>query len=450
MNIIPGEAFALLHPFASVFTQPTFQRFVVVLLGAILTTGRRTMANILRTVGGLAKGDTSSFNRVFSQARWSGLQAACILARFIIRHFYPQGVILLAGDDTVDEHRGKKVYGKSRHRDAVRSSHSYTAHRYGHKWVVLAILVRFPFTQRYWALPVLVALYRSPKDNQARGRKHKTPVELMRLMLAILMRWFPGRQFLFAGDGGFGTHELARFAHGSQSRVTLVSRFYANANLYDPPPVAKKSNKAGRPRLKGGKKPSPQDVVKKTRQRHRLTVAWYGGGVRKVEVVSAVAHWYKAGEGLVPVRWVFVHDRTGTHRDDYLFTTDLSLTPTAIIEAFTRRWNIETTFEEMRAYLGLETTRGWTRLTVLRAAPCLFGLYSVIALLFWKLPPKLKKDKAVMWQGKKETTFSDAITAVRRWLWTNWVFETSGHHQAFSKLPWRFKHTLLYALAPAA
>jgi hypothetical protein len=277
MSIIPTEAALLLPEFAPVFTQPTYRRFMILLLGTILTTGRRTVANVLRTVGDVAHGAPSSFHRVLSSTRWSGLQLACVLARFIVRHFYPEGVILLAGDDTVDEHRGKKVYGKSRHRDAVRSSHSYTAHRYGHKWVVLAILVKFPFATRYWALPVLVTLYRSPKDNKARGRQHKTPVELMRLMLRLLLRWFPDRQFQFAGDGGFGTHQLARFAHQSHGRLTLVSRFYAAANLYDPPPQ-RKNKKGGRPRLKGAKKPAPQDVVAKKQQpRQRLTVAWYGG-----------------------------------------------------------------------------------------------------------------------------------------------------------------------------
>lgn len=450
MSIIPLEAAWLLGEFAPVFTQPTFRRSMLLLLGAILTTGRRTVANVLRTVGNLAQGDPSSFQRVLSSARWSGLQLACALTRVIVRCFYSSGVILLAGDDTVDEHRGKKVYGKSRHRDAVRSSHSYTAHRYGHKWVVLSILVKFPFARRYWALPVLVALYRSPKDNRARGRPHKTPVELMRLLLRILLRWFPGRDFQFAGDGGFGTHELSRFAQQSGGRLSLVSRFRGDANLYAPAPPARKSKKGGRPRLKGAKMPSPQDVVAKATNRQRLTVAWYGGTVRRVEVVTAIGHWYKSGEGLMPVRWVYVHDRSGTHRDDYLFTTNVNMTPQEIIEAYTRRWNIETTFEEMRAHLGLETTRGWSRWTVLRAAPCLFGLYTVVTLLYWGLPRRYKDGVRLSWAGKTETTFSDAITAVRRWLWTGWVFETTGHDHAFAKLPRRLRSTLLYALAPAA
>jgi len=119
-----------------------------------------------------------------------------------------------------------------------------------------------------------------------------------------------------------------------------------------------RGKKNGRPRKKGRKLPAPQEVVKRS-ARSRLAVAWYGGGTRRLAVVWGVGHWYKNGEGLVAIRWVFVHDRTGTHRDDYFFTTDLAMTPKTIVETFTRRWSIETTFQEMRAYLGLETTRGW-------------------------------------------------------------------------------------------
>jgi hypothetical protein len=153
---------------------------------------------------------------------------------------------------------------------------------------------------------------------------------------------------------------------------------------------------------------------------------------------------------LVPVRWVFVHDCTGTHRDEYFFTTDVALTPQEVIERFTGRWSIETTFQEMRAYLGLETTRGRTPNTVLRAAPCLFGLFSVVALLYAQLPTRYTRQHAVEWVNKCDVTFSDAITAVRRWLWQEWVFATPDHATAFAKLTRPLKAILLYALAPAA
>jgi hypothetical protein len=111
-----------------------------------------------------------------------------------------------------------------------------------------------------------------------------------------------------------------------------------------------------------------------TAPRTRLQVTWYGGGRRDVAVVSGTAQWYKVGQGLVAVRWVFVHDRSGTHRDEYVFATDLTITVAEVIEHYVGRWNEETTFQEMRSYLGLETTRGWKEPTVLRMAPCLFGL----------------------------------------------------------------------------
>jgi len=433
--------------FESAFTTAaTFVRVKLLGVAAILTTGRRTVRNLLRTVAGLTEGDPSSYHRVLSLAQWSGLTLASLLTRFLIRHFWPHGRIPLVGDDTVTEHPGPKVHGKARHRDPVRSSHSYTAWRWGHKWVVLAILVHLPFARRPWALPVLVALYRSPQDNQKRGRPHRTPAQLQQLLLRLLLRWFPDRQFLFAGDQNYGSHEMARLAPRSHGRLHVVSKFSPKARLYEPaPPYAGH----GRPRVKGAKLPTPQEVVAQA-PRTRLKVAWYGGGQRAVEVVSGTGHWYKAGQGLVPVRWVYVHDVTGTHRDEYFYSTDVELTPQEIIEAYTGRWNIETTFEEARAYLGLESTRGWCERTVGRAEPCLLGLYSVVALMYWLLPPADQDQGVVEWEGKETVTFSDAISAVRRWLWTHWVFPQAGHAQTFAKLPQAFRQLLLDALAPAA
>jgi hypothetical protein len=478
MLVIPSFAQPLLSQFAPVFWQPTYQRFLLLLVAAVLTTGRRTVSNLLRSVAGLASGDPSSYHRVFSKRRWSSLRLARILVTFILDHCVADGPISLAGDDTVDEPRGAQVHGKGCHRDPVRSTHSFTAYRWGHKWVVLTILVTFPFAVRPWALPVLVALYRCVDKvrtkSQAKGRRkarkvkakakakrrtrvkaatatrrHKTPSELMRQLLAVLIHWFPDRQFVFAGDGGYGTHALASFAHRHRRHLSLVSLFYPNANLYDEPPaVVGKRN--GRPRKKGAKRPSPEAVVAATSVRTAWNVSWYGGGRRDVETVGGTGQWYKGGAGLVPVAWVFVRDRTGTHRDSYLFSTDLALTAQQVIETYTGRWSIETTFQELRAYLGLETTRGWKQSTVLRAAPCLFGLYSVVALLYSQLPADMARPGAVAYRGKTEPAFSDAITAVRRQLWLEGVFESHGQTEVFQNLPRPFQAVVLAALAPAA
>lgn len=200
-DLLPRPTRALFDTLGRAFTRPTALRFSLLLVAALVTVGRHTVANLLRTLGPLVPGDASSYRRVFSRRRWSSWRLAKLLTGWVIEHLLPHGPIFLAGDDTVDEHRGKKVYGKARHRDPVRSTHTYTAFRWGHKWVVLAVLVPFPFTRRRWALPVLVALYRSKEDNRRLGRRHKTPPELLRQLLCVLLRWFPDRRFIAAADG---------------------------------------------------------------------------------------------------------------------------------------------------------------------------------------------------------------------------------------------------------
>ena len=122
----------------------------------ILTAWRRTAAILLRTAGPLAVGAPSSYRRLLSQARWSPLRLAEVLARRVVALPPADAEIVLVGDDTVFSHAGKRVFAKARHRDPLRSSHAFTAWRYGHKWVVLAVLVRFPFSGRPWTLPALV------------------------------------------------------------------------------------------------------------------------------------------------------------------------------------------------------------------------------------------------------------------------------------------------------
>jgi hypothetical protein len=444
--ILPPEAHALVQVLALHFTSPTYQRFSALLVAALVTTGRRTVANLLRTLRHLAPGHRTDYQRVLSRAPWSGLALGCALMRFVLDHVLPAGPVMLVGDDTVDGHKGPKVYGKARHRDAVRSSHSYTAWRYGHKWVVLAVLVKFPFATRPWALPVLIDLYRSEEDHRARGRPHRTPAQLMCRLLRLVLVRFPGRTFVFVGDSGYGTHAVARFCHRHRGRLTLVSKLHPDANLFDPPPPYAGK---GRPRVKGARLPKPRQVATATPLLAAMTVSWYGGGTRRVGTVHRTGHWYKAGEGLVPLRWVFVRDATGTHRDEYFFTTDLGLSVSAVIAAYCGRWNIETTFQELRSELGLETTRGWRQKTVLRAAPCLFGLYSVVAILFHALPES-KRTGAVEWPGKTGTTFSDAVASVRRWLWAEALLPQAGQNMGLEKLPEPMRELLLTALAPAA
>ena len=257
MILLP-EAQPLLDAFRPVFTQPTFHRFVTLFGSAILTTGRRTVANILRTAAPITKGHVTTYQRVFSSAEWSALRLACQLCRLVLALIPSEQTVNLVGDDTVDGHPGRLVYGNARHRDPVRSSHGYTAWRYGHKWVVLAVLIRFPWANRPWALPVLVDLYSSEEEDRKRRRPHRTPSQIMATLLRIMLLWFPDRRFVFVGDSGFGTHDLARFVHRHRARLSLVSKFHPEANLFEPP---QPYSGQGRPPVKGARRPKPRQAV---------------------------------------------------------------------------------------------------------------------------------------------------------------------------------------------
>ena len=446
---LPDFAVPLLRIFQPAFTQPPYNRFLVLLLGALLTTGRCTITNLLRTARLQGSGHMSSYHRVFSHRQWSSWRLARALMTFLLTHMVPTGPVFLAGDDTVAEHPGPKVFGKGRHRDGVRSTHSYTAYRWGHKWVVLSVLITLPGATRPWALPVLVALYCSPEWHPTHRRRHKTPAHLARLLLARLIRWFPERQFMFVGDTGYGTSETARFCSKYRRHLTLVSKFYGDAALYELPPPRPRATR-GRPRVTGKQRPSPQEVVAKTAQRTQLIVAWYGGAHRAIEVVTGTGSWYRMGEALVAVRWVYVHDCTGTHRDAYFFTTHITMRPQQLVECYPQRWSMETTFQECREYLHLESTKGYCQRTVLRCTPCLFGLYTLVVLLYVQLPASARMRGAVVWQGKSTVTFSDMMTCVRRAIWQLWLLPTPEDRQGFATLSRSLQDTILYALAPAA
>jgi DDE superfamily endonuclease len=138
---LPDFALPVLSTFQPAFFATTYNRFLVLWLRALLTPGRQTITNIVRTVRHHVTGDVSSYHRVFSQRRWSAWELARRLLSFLLSYVVPTGPVLLAGDDTVAERPGPHVFGKARHRDGVRSTHSYTAYRWGQKWVVLSVLV---------------------------------------------------------------------------------------------------------------------------------------------------------------------------------------------------------------------------------------------------------------------------------------------------------------------
>jgi IS4 transposase len=234
------------------------------------------------------------------------------------------------------------------------------------------------------------------------------------------------------GDGGYASHELARFCYQHGERAALVSKFSDDAGLYDPPP--QKTKGRGRRRVKGRKRLSPGKVVEK--QGLRPTVAkWYGVTDRDVELCDGRGNWYKSGQGLVPIHWVFIRDVTGTRRDEYYYTTHLDFTAEDIVSLYTTRWTIEITFQELRAHLGFETPRQRVKNSVLRMGPCLMGLFSVVTLIYYE---HLKRHAVCTCDRpcytKSEPTFTDAMVAVRRLFWEETIFAQPYFRKACQKL----------------
>lgn len=160
-------------------------------------------------------------------------------------------------------------------------------------------------------------------------------------------------------------------------------------------------------------------------------------------MVEGQGHWDRIGKALVAVRWVFVRDRSGSRRDEYYFTTDPTLEMRKLIEWYTWRWSIETTFQELRAHLGLESARGWCRNTVLRWSPCQFGLFTIVSLIYHGhqqrhgLAPKVRKGYV-----KTQPTFSDAMSTVRRLFWRETIFAHPRFAKTVEKIPRRFRERL--------
>jgi hypothetical protein len=452
MLSLPSVAEPLLSRFSIGFTKPTFQRATVLFVGFILTLGRRTVTRVLHTMQGLCPGHFSDYHRVFSRAPWLYWQLARVHAAIILELIPLDQPVVLPVDDTAAQHKGGLVYGKCRHRDACRSTRTFTAWVWGHRWVVLAVNVKFPFATRPWALPVLAALYLGRKYNETRGHRHRTAIELAMPLIAKLIRWFPDRKFIVLGDGGYASHGLARFCHKRRRQLTLVSLLHPRAHLCDAP-VAPKKGQMGRRRVRGAKLPHPEQTVAGVKRRERTTVDWYGGKCRKVSIVSSKAHWYKATEGLVPISWVHVHDLEGTHEDRYFYSTDPTMDPRTIIGLYTARWSIEVTFQEVRQHLGFATPRNWTKKSVLRTVPFLLGLFSIVSVLYHKhacAKGRTPKPPTYPWYAKAEITFSDALTTVRRLFWAETVFSEALPHGDLNKLPPKLREMLFDHLATAA
>jgi hypothetical protein len=424
----------LMASFDLVVTARTAANLAVLSQGALLATGPRTVTACLRAAWPWVRKHWSAYHNVLGRARLDVRAMAHVLFGLILGLLPRDSIIELAVDDTLVRRYGPRVVGVGMHHDTVRSSHGYHAVTPGHKWVVVSVIVRLPFGQYAVALPLLSALYSTQKharrNRQKRMyRRHRTVQELALLLVRILVRWAPGRRFRVLADGAYATHELTGAFSGASGykalrRVRLVSRLRQDAATWAEPPAY---SGRGRPRVRGQRLPTPEQVAAGPSTRwERITVQWYGGTRKVVTVCWREGLWYKSGTGGKRIRWVLVRDPEGRRRDEVFFTTDLDMKPGEIIESYVRRWPQEVTFEEVRTHLGLETLRNWSARAVVRSAPLVLGLYSLVVVWYaLHVPASQQQPQRSPWYRKGAITFSDMLAAAREDILTDAISRAS-------------------------
>lgn len=429
MLILPPEIMTILLPFTQVFSARVWDWAQILLVGAILAPGKRTVTAALRVLGLKDEKQYQNYHRVLNRAKWSSFQASRILLGLLVTVFISAGVPLVLGaDETLERRRGEKIRAKGVFRDAVRSSQKYTNYSSGLRWVSMMLLVSLPWSSRVWALPFLTVLAPGPKTNAANNKRHKSSIDWVGQMTGAVRRWLPQRSLVLVVDGGMAAVKLglrcARYSRLGAPAV-LVSRLRLDAVLHAPPGPQPKGKPGPKPK-KGERLPSLAQLLA---DRHtkwtKRAIRWYGRQHRPIEFVTGTALWYTPGFDPLPIRWLLVRDPWGRFEPAAFFTTDRHADPLQILDWFIMRWGVEVTFEEVRAHLGVETQRQWSDLAIERTTPALLGLFSLVTLLAHQLSGGNPPVTTTAWYVKSQPTFSDAIALVRYHLWTTMKFVNS-------------------------
>ncbi len=448
MFTFPDEFLALIIAYSGLFSKPVFVHVRLLLAGAILAPGKRTITSVLRVLGLSQETKFHKYHRVLSLARWCALPGARILLSQLLDAFLADGPVVVGIDETVERRWGSQIKKRGIYRDSVRSSHAHFVKCSGLRWISLMLLMPLSWAERVWALPFLTVLAPSERYGKEAGKRHKQVTDWARQMLLQLKRWLPKRQVIAVGDSSYAVLELLAAV---RSQVTFITRLRLDAALYAPAP-AREPGRAGRNRKKGERLPTLQEVLRSTAtkwQPVKLT-NWYGHSEIEMEIATATAVWYHSAKPVVPLRWVLLRDPEGKRAPVALLSTDLALSAEMIVIYFARRWSVEVTLEETRAHLGVETQRQWSQKAIERTTPVLLGLFSIVTLLADKLQQQgLLLVDATDWYKKEKPTFSDAIAAVRRLLWQKIDFSTSAKQTEMVKIPQpllqHFQHMLAFA-----
>lgn len=419
------EIIQLLSIFAMAFTAPTFAKGLVLIYGTILAPGRRTVTAALRAMGLADDRRFGKYHRLLNRDRWSPWVVSKILLSLLVRVFVPAGgVLLIAVDEHLERRWGRKIKYKGVFRDPIRSTVKRVSYALGIRWIVLALVVWTPWSERQWALPFLVFPALAPQTNHKLAKRHRTVVEWTCFLIDKVRRWYPDRQLVLVGDGSYAAVPLVQRCQRFKIPVKLVSRLRLDAVLHDPPGPQPKDKPGPKPK-KGARQASLAERLHDPNiVWYNLLIPWYGGKTKPIQFATGCSLWYRRGLDPVAIRWVLVRCPDHSFLPTALFCSDQHVCAKRIILCFIARWNIEVTFEEMRAYLGFETQRQWSVRAIERTTPCLMGLFSLVVTTAHTLHPAQLPIRQASWYPKQEATFSDALAAVRQDLWANFDYST--------------------------
>jgi hypothetical protein len=436
MLLLPADIIALLAHFAPLFSRRTWRHVPILVAGALLAPGRRMVSSALRAVGLAHVSTFQTYHRVLNRDRWSSLGVSRVLFGLLVNTFAPHGPLVIGIDETIERRRSKKIRASGIYRDPVRSSHSHFVKVRGLRWMCAMLLVPIPWADRVWALPFLTVLAPSERAATRQRRRFKPLTAWARQLIRQLHRWAPERQLVVVGDRAYAALELL---DAVRAVATVIARLRLDARLFAPAP-ARRPGQKGRPRLVGDRLPNLSVHAADTAAPWtQLTIPrWYGERERPIEVLSRTALWYSTGFPPVPIRWVLIRDPRGHFATQALLCTDVEADPHQVIRWFILRWQLEVTFHEVRAHLGVETQRQWADQAVRRTTPALMGLCSVVTLLAHQSLGSTSPAGALRqaaWYVKGAPTFSDALALVRRQLWTQMIFPTSRGAPDLVKVP---------------
>jgi DDE superfamily endonuclease len=426
----------LLPHFAPVFTAPTYQTFLVIVAGWVLSQRHRFITEVIFSGGHVGKGHWARFHRFFSHAAWDIDSFSMALAKMVVTILTPGAQLLWAVDDTLCRKRGLTLYGAGMHHDPLISSRSKALVSWGHDWVVLCLIVVHPFwaPTKVFALPIAARLYinrqgltkgKKSKGKAARNRKvkgkakkvkakadpdHRTRPELALGLIQLVARWFPDDEISMLGDSAYGGRSVLSHL---PPNVHLISRVHPGGALYQPAPP-KVARTPGRPRKKGDRLPGMAEWAADPKEPWtRLDFDQFGLHAA-LDVKTIRALYYKSGRDRL-LTIVLVHDVEGKRPDQMFYCTELDWTARRVLSAYACRWAIECTFEYCKQFLGLEDPANRLPKAVERTAPMAMFIYTMVVVWFHREGHGSMRFPFRPWYPKKvEPSFADMLTTLRR------------------------------------